>query len=48
MKSEISFAEVRIEKALQDLKNSKTEDKKLHKWILRAFEDLKGNAFCGM
>ncbi len=48
MKSEISFAEVRIEKALRDLKNSKTEDKKLHKWILRAFEDLKENAFCGM
>jgi len=48
MKSEISFVEVRTEKALQDLKNSKTEDKKLHKWIFRAFEDLKENAFCGI
>ena len=33
---------------LQELKNSKTEDEKLYKWILRAFADLKENAFCGV
>ena len=48
MKSEIKFAEAKIEKALQELKNSKTEDKQLHKWICRAFEDLEANAFCGI
>jgi len=48
MKSEIKFAEAKIEKALQDLKDSKTEDKKLYKWICRAFGDLKENAFCGI
>ena len=48
MKSEIKFAEARIENALQELKNSNTEDKKLYKWIFRAFEDLEENAFCGI
>ena len=48
MKSEIKFAQVRIEKALLNLKGSKTEDKKLYKWIFRAFEDLEENAFCGI
>ena len=47
MKSEINFAEAKIEKALRDLKDSKTEDKKLYKWISRALEDLQENAFCG-
>ena len=48
MKSEIKFAETRTEKSLQELKKSNTEDKKLHKWIFRAFEDLEENAFCGI
>ncbi|MBN2589597.1 MAG: hypothetical protein JXA96_07035 [Sedimentisphaerales bacterium] len=48
MKSEIRFADTRIEKALQELKNSKTEDKKIYDWICRAFEDLEENAFCGI
>ncbi len=48
MKSEIKFAEAKTEKALQDLKDSQTEDKKLHKWIFRAFKDLEENAFCGI
>ncbi len=46
MKSKIKFAEAKTEKALQDLKDSQTEDKKLYKWIFRAFEDLEENAFC--
>ena len=48
MKSKIKFAEAKIEKALQELKDSKTEDKILHKWICRAFNDLEENAFCGI
>ena len=47
MKSEIKFAEPRIEKALQGIKNSKTEGKKLYKWIYRALNDLKEDAFYG-
>ena len=48
MKSEIKFADIRIEKSLQKLKSSKTEDAQLHKWISRAFADLRENAFCGV
>ena len=48
MKSEVRFAEAKTEKALQNLKNSKTEDRTLYKWILRACEDLEDNAFCGI
>ena len=48
MKSEISFADARIENALQELKNSKTEDRKLYEWICRALDDLEENAFCGI
>lgn len=48
MKSEIKFADKSIQKGLEELKNSTTEDKKLYKWICRAFEDLEENAFCGI
>ena len=48
MRSEIKFAEERIAKALKRLKDSKTEEEKLYKWIQRAIEDLKENAFCGI
>jgi Txe/YoeB family toxin of Txe-Axe toxin-antitoxin module len=48
MKSKIKFADARIEKALRDLRDSRTEDKKLYKWIYRAFEDLEESAFCGI
>jgi len=33
---------------LNKLKDSKTEDKKLHVWINRALDDLEENAFCGI
>ncbi len=48
VKSKIVFADEKIQKALEKLKNSKTEDKKLYQWIIRAFEDLEENAFCGI
>lgn len=47
MKSEVNFADEKIKESFEKLKNSKTEDKKLYKWIYRAFEDLEENAFCG-
>jgi Txe/YoeB family toxin of Txe-Axe toxin-antitoxin module len=48
MKSQIKYAEERVKKSLEDLKNSKTEDQKLYKWINRAMDDLEENAFCGI
>jgi len=48
MKSKIKYAEERVKKSYDELKNSKTEDKKLYKWINRAMDDLEDNAFCGI
>ena len=48
MKSEIKFADEKVQKNFEGLKNSKTEDQRLYKWICRAFEDLEENAFCGI
>jgi Txe/YoeB family toxin of Txe-Axe toxin-antitoxin module len=48
MKSEIKFAEEKVQKNFEELKNSRNEDKNLYKWIYRAFEDLEENAFCGI
>ena len=48
MKSEITFTDEKIQAAFEKLKESKTEDKKLYDWIVRAFEDLEENAFAGI
>ena len=48
MKSDVNFADERIQETFERLKNSKTEDKKLYRWIYRALEDLEENAFCGI
>ena len=48
MKSEIRFAEIKIKRAFENLKNSKTEDKCLYRWINRALDDLEKDAYCGI
>lgn len=48
MKSQIVFADPKIKKAFEELKESKTEDKKLYEFLLRAFKDLEENAFCAI
>jgi len=48
MKSKIKYAEERVKSSFEELKNSKTEDKNLYKWINRAMDDLEDNAFCGI
>jgi len=48
MRSQIKFAEEKIKNSLDKLKESKTEDKKLHEWINRALDDLEENSFCGI
>lgn len=45
MKSDIQFANEKVEKAFEKLKK---EDEKMHKFILRAFEDIERNVFCGV
>lgn len=48
MKSKIKYIEERVKISFEKLKDSKTEDKKLYKWINRAMDDLENNAFCGI
>lgn len=48
VKSDVIFADEKIQSALEKLKESKTEDKKLYEFLIRAFEDLENNAFCGI
>ena len=47
MKSRVVFADEKLERAFHKLKDSKTEDKILYKWLNRAFDDLRENALCG-
>jgi Txe/YoeB family toxin of Txe-Axe toxin-antitoxin module len=48
MKSHIKFADEKLKKALAKLKNSKTEDQRLYKWINRALDDIEDDAFCAI
>ena len=43
-KSKVVFADDKIEKEFNNL----SEDDNIKKWIKRAIEDLKNNAFCGI
>ena len=38
--SKIAFADKKLKAAFEKLKTSKTEDKKLYRWLNRAFDDL--------
>ncbi len=48
MKSKIVFGDNKVKESFEKLKDSRTEDKKLYGWLIRAFEDLEQNAFCGI
>jgi Txe/YoeB family toxin of Txe-Axe toxin-antitoxin module len=48
MKSRVVFADAKLKKAFEDLKDSRTEDKELYKQLRRAFGDLQENTFCGI
>ncbi len=48
MNSKIILGDEKIQLSLEKLKNSKTEDKKLYGFLIRAFKDLEENAFCGI
>jgi Txe/YoeB family toxin of Txe-Axe toxin-antitoxin module len=47
MKSRVVFADAKLKKAFGALKDSRTEDRKLYRWLERAFKDLEKDAFCG-
>ena len=48
MESKIQFANEKVEEAFKKLNRGKYEEERLYEWILRAFNDLKGNPFCGI
>ena len=45
MKSKVQFVNEKIKNAFKKLKD---EDPKMHGFILRAFEDIENNTFCGI
>lgn len=46
--SKIVFADEKVREALEKLKKGNFEDKKLHGFLARAFNDIQENAFCGI
>jgi Txe/YoeB family toxin of Txe-Axe toxin-antitoxin module len=48
MKCRVFFADEKISESYESLKDSKTEDRKLHEWISRALKDIKEDCFCGI
>lgn len=46
--SVVRFADAKVKKSFEKLKNSKTENKSLYRYIDRALNDLEENAFCGI
>ncbi|MBU3905355.1 MAG: type II toxin-antitoxin system YoeB family toxin [Nanoarchaeota archaeon] len=48
MKSVVKFADLKIKKAFEHLKQSKNEDKKLYDFIYRAINELEKDPFTGL
>lgn len=48
MRCDIVFADEKIKEAFEKLKESKTEDRRLYDFLVRAFEDIEKDAFCGI
>ena len=48
MECKIFFADEKLKKTFESLKNSKTDDRKLYDFIVRALKDIEKNAFCGI
>ncbi len=48
MESQVYFADEKLKEAYNKLEESKAEEKELYKWISRAIEDLKHDAFSGI
>lgn len=46
--SEIRFADEKIQYNFEKLKTGRDDEKRLYKWLIRSFEDIEENAFCGI
>lgn len=46
--SKIKFADEALRKAFEQLKEGKGEERRLYDWLVRAFNDIEQNAFCGV
>ena len=48
MESQVYFADEKLKEVYEKLKDARTEEQEIYKWISRAIEDLKINAFTGI
>ena len=48
MKSRIVFGDDKLKAAFEKLRHTKTEDRKLYEWLIRALRDIEENTFCGI
>src|SRR3989344_1415314 len=46
--SKIRFSDEKVQKAFEKLAEGTGDEKELHSWLIRAFEDIEKNAFCGI
>ena len=46
--SRIQFADEKVKNAFEELENAKGDEKQLYEWLVRAFNDVEENAFCGI
>ena len=46
--SRIRFTDEKVKKAFEKLAEGTGDEKELHSWLIRAFEDIEKNAFCGI
>jgi len=48
VRSRVVFADRKLKEAFERLKDSTAEDRKLHKWLNRAFDEIAKDAFRGI
>jgi len=46
--SKIRFTDEKVKKAFEKLAEGIGDEKELNSWLIRAFEDIEKNAFCGI
>ncbi len=46
--SKVRFADDKLKAAFGQLKDGKGDERELYEWLVRAFEDIEKNAFCGI
>ena len=48
MRCKVVFPDKRLKESFDRLKSSRSEEMELYGWLNRAFDDICGNAFCGV